>query len=110
MDINGGTPKRMVYNGKSDQHGNWEVMNGNFRILKWRYCTIFQAIFCTNQYFYEVLIVNVHNRGCTMFKSTIHCGDAKKRWSRHRCPLMVLTVVAMVLVFCQNGGRLVEPK
>ena len=45
-----------------------------------------------------------------MFKSTIHCGDAKKRWSRHRCPLMVLTVVAMVLVFCQNGGRLVEPK
>jgi len=45
MDINGGTPKRMVYNGKSDQHGNWEVMNGNFRILKWRYCTIFQAIF-----------------------------------------------------------------
>jgi hypothetical protein len=36
FDINGGTPKWMVYNGKSD-HGNWEVMNGNFRVLKWRY-------------------------------------------------------------------------
>ena len=26
--------------------GNLHLCNGNFRILKWRYCTIFQAIFC----------------------------------------------------------------
>ena len=25
---------------------SYPLLNGNFRILKWRYCTIFQAIFC----------------------------------------------------------------
>ena len=32
--------------GYSHDLGNLHLFNGNFRILKWRYCTIFQAIFC----------------------------------------------------------------
>ena len=36
--------------------------NGNFRILKWRYCTIFQAIFCGDIPLYRPYIRLIYGR------------------------------------------------
>jgi len=43
-----GVPRNEWFIMEKSDHGNWEVMNGNFRVLKWRYVSTisYKAIFC----------------------------------------------------------------